>query len=325
MASSRTRTGIGLALKLAVMIGCFWYISRYVVVSDLLRLASSADLRWLGLSVLIIMVQIPLLGLRWATIVDSLSIDGKRTSRRSLLAVTAIGAFFGQIAPSVVGDSIRILMLKQLGRSWRECIISVVIDRGVGLGMLIMLAFCVFLFPSNWIVLGNHRGAILTVFGAALATGLLAILLAPIYAPIFARWSLTHWVSVLALESRKVLFGRRSGPFVIAIQIVIHSLTVITIWVLGYAEGFMFSAMDAVLLFTIMVGIAVIPITVGGWGIRELAVMILFQGNGIAPERALLFSASFGVIVFLGSSVGAVVWLLYSPKLSDRSTLSHNE
>jgi hypothetical protein len=60
-----------------------------------------------------------------------------------------------------------------------------------------------------------------------------------------------------------------------------------------------------------MIGVVLVPISIGGWGLRELAVISLLAGYRVAPEKALLFSVCFGLALALGSLPGAAVWLLY--------------
>jgi uncharacterized membrane protein YbhN (UPF0104 family) len=230
------------------------------------------------------------------------------------MAITAIGVFFGQVAPNVVGDSMRVWLLKRLGRSWREGLISVLIDRGVGLGMLLAVTLCALLLPSGLAALGGYGAMVLAIIIALLAAGSLIILLAPLFAPILARWQLTRWIGVFALASSDVLLRRSAGRTVLAIALLVHGFTIISIWSLGRAQGFDLSLADAAVLFAIIGGVALIPITVGGWGLRELAVTALLQPHGVPLDRALFFSVSFGLMVLLASSVGAVVWAFYSPE-----------
>jgi hypothetical protein len=61
----------------------------------------------------------------------------------------------------------------------------------------------------------------------------------------------------------------------------------------------------------VMVGVALVPISISGWGLRELAVVSLLGHHGIAPDKALLFSVCFGLTLAIGSLPGAVAWLLY--------------
>ena len=91
-----------------------------------------------------------------------------------------------------------------------------------------------------------------------------------------------------------------------------HAFTVLIIWLLGQAQGLALPAFDAAVLFVVMVGIALVPISVGGWGLREVAVVAVMGDYGLAPERALLFSVCFGLVLAAGALPGALVWLLYS-------------
>ena len=112
-----------------------------------------------------------------------------RVARGPMMAVTAIGIFFSQVTPNLVGDGVRVWLLTRLGKSWREGLLSVIIDRAVGVGALVALAFCVFLFPSRFLALEESRSGILIFFGAALAVGVSAAILAPQYVPALLRWS----------------------------------------------------------------------------------------------------------------------------------------
>jgi len=44
-----------------------------------------------------------------------------------------------------------------------------------------------------------------------------------------------------------------------------------------------------------MIGVALVPISISGWGLRELAVILLLGHHGVAPERALLCAPAFSL------------------------------
>jgi glycosyltransferase 2 family protein len=282
--------------------------------ADFVRLSSMTSPTWAALSILIIMAQIPLVGLRWCHIVEALVQNEQRAPRAPLIAITAIGLFFGQIAPNVVGESMRVWLLTRLGSPWREGLLSVLIDRGVGVGVLLAMTFCILLFPSGLTALGGYRAPVLAVVGALFVAGVLTLLLAPLFAPVFARWRFTRWLGIVASSSSDVLLHRSSGTYIVAIGLAIHVMTVGAIWSLGRAQGFDLSVTDAAALFAVMAGVALIPITVGGWGLRELAITALLQPHGVPFDQALFFSVSIGLVALLGTSVGAVVWALYTPE-----------
>jgi hypothetical protein len=68
---------------------------------------------------------------------------------------------------------------------------------------------------------------------------------------------------------------------------------------------------DCAVLFAVMMGVMLVPISIGGWGLREFVVVSLLGAHGIAPERALVFSVCFGLVLVAGALPGALVWLFY--------------
>jgi glycosyltransferase 2 family protein len=187
---------------------------------------------------------------------------------------------------------------------------SVVIDRGVGVGLLIALGFVALLLPSGLTALGGYRHIVLIVYGAVLLAGVLAVLLTPVFVPLLARWRYSRWIGILAASAHRVLLGRK-GPVILGLGCLVHVLTIVVVWSVGRAQGLAMPISDAAVLFTVMVGVGLVPISIGGWGLREIAVISFLGHYGIAPEKALLFSLCFGLTIAIGSLPGALVWLLY--------------
>ncbi len=312
--SSARRGGAKLAIfavKFAVTGGCFWYLSRRIDFAELARTLPVFDFRWTALAVLLATLQIPLLGLRWCGILDALALRTEQMTRTALIGVTAIGAFFTQVLPNVAGEGVRVWLVARLGCDWRNGVLSVLIDRGVGVGLMVAFAFAVLLVPSALTAVAGYRGLILTVYGVSLLAGVLGLALTPAVAPVLERWRLTRWLATLLSANHRVLLGPYSLT-ILGIGCAVHGLTVVVICLLGQAQGLTLSIVDSAVLFVVMVGIALIPVSVGGWGLRELAVVALLGGHGVAPERALLFSVCFGLAFVLAALPGALVWLIYS-------------
>jgi len=122
------------------------------------------------------------------------------------------------------------------------------------------------------------------------------------------------WPLVRPFFRRAAVFGSRSAA-ILGISSIVHLLTIAAIWSLGRAQGLALSPTDAAVLFAVMIGVALVPFTVGGWGLRELAVVSLFGNYGLSPERALVFSMYFGLTSIIVSLPGALAWLgfLFAP------------
>jgi glycosyltransferase 2 family protein len=299
-----------LIAKLLVTGACFWYVSRQIDLNQVLSAIPLLDFRWAAFAILVAALEIPLSGLRWYNIVGSLAARDMRATRTAMIAATAVGVFFAQVLPSVAGDGVRAWLLVRLGSSWRNAVTSAVIDRGVGVGLMIALGFVVLLLPSGLTTLGGYRDVVLVVYGALILAGALGLLVAPKIVPPLTRWRYSRWFATLATDVHRVLFGSK-GPVILSIGCLIHALTIGIVWLVGRAQGLALPLSDAAILFTVMIGVVLVPISIGGWGLRELAVVSLLATHGVAAERALLFSVCFGLALAIGSLPGALAWLLY--------------
>src|SRR5262245_56893768 len=154
-----------LLVRLFVTGACFWSVARQVVLTEVLSVVPLFDLRWAVLSVVVVVLQIPLVSLRWAGILDALAARERRMTRTALVAFTAIGVFFTQVLPNVAGNGMRVWLLTRLGGGWRNAITSVVIDRTVGVGLLIAFGFGILLLDRKSTRLNSsHLGISYAVF-----------------------------------------------------------------------------------------------------------------------------------------------------------------
>ena len=297
--------------KLLVICACFWYLTRQVDVSRVLADLPLLEFRWIASAVVGMMLQIPLVGLRWRTIITAISALNVRTTRAAIITITAIAEFFAQVLPSVAGDGIRAWFLVRLGCAWHNAVISVLIDRAVGIGLLVSLGFFILLLDSDLSALGEYRRQVLEVYGALLLAGAVGLLLLRKIGALLGQWRYSRWMAALAPDVHRVLLGSKCLA-ILALGMLIHALTIAVVWSIGRSLGLMLTVADAAVLFTIMLGVAIVPITISGWGLRELAMVALLGHYGIAPEKALLFSVCFGIVSAVATLPGALAWLVYS-------------
>jgi uncharacterized membrane protein YbhN (UPF0104 family) len=307
-----------IAVKLLVTGACFWYLSWQIDLSQVFSSIPLLELRWAALATLMVMLQIPLVAMRWREILHVLAVIDRRTTNTSIIAITAIGVFFAQVLPSVMGEGIRAWLLVRLGCDWRGAVTSVVIDRGVGVGLLIALGFVILLLPSGLSALGGYRDLVLVVYGALLVAGGVVLLLLPRLTPMLDRAPYLRWMAGLAANARRVVLSPKS-VVILSLACLVHALTILIIWSLGRAQGLVLPIPDAAVLFVVVLGAALVPVSINGWGLRELAVVALLGRHGVAPEQALVFSVCFGLVLTVGSLPGALAWLLYSLSPAKRS------
>ena len=313
--------GAAFALKIVVTLGCFWYLLHHVDVAELRRTLPGIDARWSVLAILLLVAQIPLVALRWLQIAKLLGMRGRRLTLFWMTVAAAIAQFFGQILPLIAGDGVRVWFLGRFSSNWRDAAISVAIDRCVGIGLLLAFTFCILLLPSSFGAFDQDRDKVVITLAAMLIVGVACLAMSAPLGPKLRDWRYGRWIETFFSGARAAVFGSRSA-IILGIGCVIHALTIAAVWSLGQAQGLTLSPADAAVLFAVIVGVALVPFTVGGWGLRELAMVSMFGNHGLTPERALVFSMYFGLTSILASLPGAIAWmaLLFSrsQRLDDR-------
>src|SRR5256886_13837045 len=95
------------AAKLLVTGACFWYVSRHIDWRQVSSAISLLDFRWTALAIFVVVLEIPLVGLRWYNIVDALAARDPQMTRTAMTAATSVGLFFAQVLPNVAGGGVR--------------------------------------------------------------------------------------------------------------------------------------------------------------------------------------------------------------------------
>jgi len=277
---------------------------------DLARLADTlarVDLPLLALAGLLLLPQ-PFIGtLRWKVIVAAM---GGGLPFRAALRLTFIATFFNQVLPgAVVGDGMRIWLAQRQGLSWRRAVHSVAADRLLMLVLLLVLV----LVGESWLSSRLGYAAVPWLLPAALvagALGLAFLLAARRMPPGWLHRRLLRWLHDLAEDMRLLLFRPRPALKLLATSLLAYLCLGVTLWILGLAVGAPIPASAYLLVGPPLILASVLPISVGGWGVREAAALALFTAVGADPAQAVAISVLFGLVSLLVGTPGLVVWLL---------------
>jgi hypothetical protein len=55
--------------------------------------------------------------------------------------------------------------------------------------------------------------------------------------------------------------------------------------------------------------VALVPVSLGGWGLREGAFVVLLGFYGVVPEQALIISVLFGLSLLAATAPGLWLWI----------------
>ena len=87
-------------------------------------------------------------------------------------------------------------------------------------------------------------------------------------------------------------------------------LSIAAIYLAAHAVQVPLTLSAVVAVGPVIVLAQVLPISVGGWGVREAAAVTLLAMAGIDATSALLVSITFGILVFATTLPGILFWLM---------------
>jgi len=297
-----------LALKIAISAGLLYWAFRSVDLGTVTGHLARLDPFWVAAALAALAVQIAVAGQRWALIATKL---GAALSAGRAIRLSAIAVFFNQALPSTVGgDAMRIWLLGRADRHWKRAAYSVIVDRVAGVGFLaVIVAACL---PWSLDLITAHEGrAAVFVIGLGGVAGLVVGLILgfiPLHGPL-AHWRLMRFAFEIARAARQVLLDRTRGAGVALLSIFIHILTVFAAWCLARAIATTPNALNMLILIPPVMLISMIPISIGGWGIREGAMVVAFGYAGIEPSQALAVSVLLGGSTLAVGIVGGALWI----------------
>ncbi len=259
----------------------------------------------LAAAAVLIAAQALVIAWRWHRIVVLL---GGRLPPKDAVQWVFLGMFFNNALPtSVGGDAVRIWLLRKSGASLVLSIGSVAIERGTGIVVLgLMVSACV---PAVWAMLdGTALRVVLAWIGPSLLAGLLVAALAD---RLLAGWNprgLGKSLKWLGEELRRL----GTQPLVLAELAalgVAASLTgLLAAYLLGESLGLQIGFPTCIVLVGGSVLLSVLPISLGGWGVREVSMVTLFGAAGASGERALALSLLWGLLPLLVSLPAGLLW-----------------
>jgi uncharacterized protein (TIRG00374 family) len=117
---------------------------------------------------------------------------------------------------------------------------------------------------------------------------------------------LVKLISNLLKRCTQVLLQSGLGGQIVGYGLIVHIMRVWSLWLIALALGVDLSFILCMALVPISLLIAMVPITIGGWGLREGAFVALFSRSGVATEEALAISIAYGLLHIASALPGAV-------------------
>ena len=242
---------------------------------------------------------------RWYVVASAI---GQPITLRTSVIGYSESMFFNQVLPtSVGGDASRVLRAIDAGLLYGWAIISVLIDRAFGLWIV---AFCVvgaYLVGSSPIIASPAFLAIC----ATSAMILVGSVVAAIVGAFVGSEDVPVWAAAFIMLA-KSFYACVTTPAAIFIGIdmlLTTLLSVASFHMCALAIHIPLGWWDATIILQGVVLASVLPASIGGWGLREGASVVLFAPLGIGAADATAVSILFGLAITVLGLMGAIVWI----------------
>ena len=299
------RKALSLVVKAAVSALLLYLALRSVDIVSVKDRLSQIDLRWIGIGLLVLLLQVFVLAMRWRLILTRCGAD---LPLPQAFRFSMIGTFFNQTLPSSVGgDAIRIWLVGKQA-NWQVAVYSVLLDRVVG--TVALAVFVVACLPWTLALISNPVGrvALLLIGPGCIGAGIVFVGLAWERLLILQRWSLTRHLAAVAAIALSVLRSPQAFVPIFGLSFIIHLFSALAAWCAARAVSADLPLIYSIFLVLPVILIAVVPISIAGWGVRESAMVAVFGYAGLPPSDGLLVSLLFGAGYLVVGALGGLVW-----------------
>jgi hypothetical protein len=306
-----------LVLKLGVSVALLWLLlSRSdVALAGLWTTARRASLPWLAVALGLYTVNMLASSWRWYWLLHAQKVP---MGRSSLLGSLLVAAFFNNFLPSNIGgDVIRITDTAGPAGSKTLATMVVLVDRGLGLMALVFVAAIgatvaaashhgVVPISPVWLWAGCLSGVAVTA-PAVLAPEAFSRLLRPLM--VFHP----EWVGgrIEKLTSGLARFRARLGALAacFAGAMFVQATMVVFYFAVAYALRLDVGFWDLSVIVPLSFVVQMLPVSFGGFGVREATFSIYFTGIGQPKEAAIAMSLVAQALIMLFSLSGAAVYV----------------
>lgn len=302
------------AVKFAVSGALIWYVMRDIDFAETWDRLLDIRIDMLVLAFLVFFVQLVLANMRWLAALNA--IDALIPFLEAL-RIYYIGIFFNQALPSSVGgDAVRIYKAYRIGLPLGAAFNGVILERvGTVLALIMLVAATQPVFLSRvspgaaeWIVPG------LTAFAVVAVVGLGVLMVLDRLPQAIAHWRAVRALAVVAADTRKAFLSPRAATGILGWSLLAHINITLGVFFLAYGLGIDVTWVDCMALIPVVILVTTLPISIAGWGVRELAMVQAFGLIGVASNEATLLSLLFGFVGLFASLPGGAIWLLSSDR-----------
>lgn len=292
-------------VKVALTCVIFYFIAKKINLSEV-QAAPIQNKIYLVFAFTLALVVVLIQALRWHLLCNFLGFWSDIP--RSLKVVWA-GHLLNNILPtSAVGDVLRSYSLRSRGARRSQWVGALLIEKYFAVTTALLLAGLVALsghLPSDMPEI--IKIIVLAVLTASVSATLLMRLINYVGTSFFPSSLKCFLETLSSIISKSV--NNQTGVMTLVTSFLVNILICLIFYCIAQAMALRVGILDCLFIVPVFTILAGLPISYGGWGVREMTSIQLLQYFGVEAEIALFATILFGVIILLSSLPG----LLFLP------------
>jgi uncharacterized membrane protein YbhN (UPF0104 family) len=296
-----------LALRMAVSAAMLAFLLTRIHLASLLPARHASTVPWLVVGLVVWFGAIALATLRWQRVLSALSMPSPFPP---LLSHSLAGLFVANFLPSTVGgDVLRVVRLSAENGERPASFASVVLERLTGFVVLPVISLVALVARPSLLHLGLASRLAVALSLATL--GALVVIVAVAGSPrlggrLAGHPSWLRFVGAVHLGLDRIRRSPSAAAGVLAVAFAYQLTVVAAAWVAAQVLGIHIGWFPMLAFIPIVAIAQVLPISVGGLGLREGALVLLLQPLGVAAAKA----TALGLLLY---GLNLVVSLLGAP------------
>jgi len=266
----------------------------------------SANIYLVIISVGLVFLHLIFVGERWKVAFQGYN---QQVKSIELIKIIFVGQFLRQFMPSsIISELVKMQMCKKIGLRMTFALSSSVIDRFSGIAMLGLMVVGITIFFNTNVKLDYNAFYFLLLL-LILFYFLFRIIVRKNKNPsiIFGN-RVTSLIDCMA-SFRISLFGFFKLSF---FSLAANILIILSVYVTALSINVPITFIQAFIVIPLALVMSMIPISFGGWGVREASFVYVFSLNSINSSDALATSFLYGLVLTFTGLISGV----FLPKLS---------
>ena len=299
-------------LRISITIVLLIFLFYKIDAKNIFEIVKGIDLSFLILAAALFIFVIFLLIIRWLMLLRALDI---RVPLLRIIVAYMAGLFFNLFLPSSIGgDLIRGLDLSRFEKSKSKLFATVILDRLSGFVCVVILSFFALLFAYQRFV-GDT--AVLFSVGS-LVVILIFTVLVLFNKEIFIKLSsvFDRFGSIkqglMNFNEYILLFRNKKRILVynMALSLIAQILGAVVFYFIAVSTGVDLSLIFFFIFVPIVNAIAVLPITIGGLGLRDYFTVLFFAKVGVEKSQAISLSLIWFSFMVAVGLLGGIIYVI---------------